>query len=341
LLGKTASKTESKLIGKSIHGASVQRPAMFGSLTGHSPVMLAEAAENINKAKALATATDDVVFDELVPLPAKIAKALKISTPATKFYESLKVNKSSLMKALGLSSEEYNQYAALALKISKEESCFGLSRKYKMYHLAESTRLGTKFLSAIRKYLSGEGFLSLGMTRFKISKAPAEEKALFKQFGITFEKNRSNILKPEQSAVATMIHLANMGKEYPDYLKSVGELMPDLSSSAVKQSLQNARRILFHDKLRPVAVRAVRSGQAVDVEALNKVGLTLNDLEDLKQYAKTVILSKDAFLAARWNGRAIVPFGEKSRYAFANLLNVAAQKGYVSNIDRTSRVLYS
>lgn len=309
----------------------------FASASAPSSALI---LENINKAKTLSLFKDDIIFDELIPLPSKIANALKFSTPAAKFYKSLRTNKAALMKALNITSDEYNQYSALALKISKEESSFGLNRKYKLYHLAERTLLGTKFISTARKFLSGEGFLSLGMTRFKISKAPAEEKELFKQFGITFEKNRSNILKPEQSAVATIIHLANMGKEYPKYLQAVGELMPDLSSPAVIQSLSNARRILFNDSLRPIAIKAVKAGENVDMAVLESAGLSVKDLDDLKTYAKTVILSKDAFLAAKWNGRKFIPIGQGSNYAYANLLNIAAQKGYVSNIDKTSRVLY-
>ena len=341
LLRGTASKFESSIFRESSLG-KVQSSGVssFGVGVDDSYRSIDKATENIKKAIALAKQKDDVVFDEIIPLPAKIAKVLKISTPATRFYGSLRTNKEALMKALGITSEEYNKLAALALRISKEESYYGLSKKYKMYNLAESTNIGARFISTIRSLVAGEGCLSLGMTRFKISKASAKEKALFKQFGITFEKNRSNILKPEQSAVATMIHLVYMGKEYPAYLKAVGELMPDLSSPAVQKSVSNARYILFNDKIRPQAIKALRTGDNLDPKFLQEAELSIVDIEDLRTYAKTVILSKNAFLAAKWNGRAIVPIGIKSKCAYANLLNIAAQKGYVSNIDKTSRVIY-
>ena len=68
--------------------------------------------------------------------------------------------------------------------------------------------------------------------------------------------------------------------------------------------------------------------------------LTEKDLDDLRFYASTVELSKDAYLAARWSGKALIPAGDRKDIACRNLLNIAAQKGYVANIDKTSKVIY-
>ena len=79
LFGKTATKIESSLFGgSSLRGVKRAANPVLGTGTDYSSIIIAESAENISRAKALATLRDDIVFDELVPLPAKIAKALKI-----------------------------------------------------------------------------------------------------------------------------------------------------------------------------------------------------------------------------------------------------------------------
>lgn len=45
-----------------------------------------------------------------------------------------------------------------------------------------------------------------------------------------------------------------------------------------------------------------------------------------------------------WNGRGVIPNPNKSRKAldetYINLLHVAAQKGYIANMDKKSHVIY-
>lgn len=59
------------------------------------------------------------------------------------------------------------------------------------------------------------------------------KKVLFDRYGITYGENGSNIVEPEKSAVATIIHLATLDKDYSKYLENARALAPDLSSPEV------------------------------------------------------------------------------------------------------------
>ena len=306
----------------------------------------AKVVSNLMKAKATSMAEDSLVFDSKIPLPLKLYNAVKNETTLVgRFFKSIKANKDSLVRDLGISSEEYNEYAAVAIKLSKEESQYGNAKSYKMYDAVERYDLGRNLISTARKVSRGDGDLSLGMTRFKINKASDEEKLLFDKYGITYGDNGSNIIEPEKSAIATMIHLATLGRDYPKYLENARKLYPDITNPAVKNSIKNSKEILFNDVYRPKAVTLLQGGErAVEENFLDAgfipIEVSEKDLNDLRTYASTVILSKEAYLAGRWNGRKLLPEGTRKDQACANLLNVANQKGYVANIDKKSEVLY-
>lgn len=299
---------------------------------------------NIATAREKSQEKEVIVWDPILPLPEKLAKATQNpNTPAGKFYQSLKDNKESLMADLGIDSVTYNNYANVALKITKEESAYGQSKKYKVYEAIEQYPEGSKALETIREILEGDGSLSIGMSRYKIANASDEAKALFDKYGITYENTNSNILNPEKSAIATMIRLVEIGeKDYPKYLNSVQKLKPDTSTVAAKKSIENAQNLLFNNLVRPDALEilTMENDTPYEAEMLDFYGLTQTDLDDLRFYASTIELSKDAYLAARWNGKALLPTGARKDIACKNLLNIAAQKGYVSNIDKTSKVIY-
>ena len=301
------------------------------------PINIATAREKSQKKEIIA-------WDPILPLPETLAKATQNNnTPAGRFYQSLKDNKENLMADLGIDSVTYNKYASIALKITKEESAYGQSKKYKVYEAIEQHPEGSKALETIRQVLEGDGTLSIGMSRYKIANASDEAKALFDKYGITYENTNSNILDPEKSAVATMIRLVEIGeKDYPKYLNSVQKLKPDTSTVAAKKSIKNAQNILFNNLVRANAleVLAMKNDTPDEKEMLDFYDLTQTDLDDLRFYASTIELSKDAYIAARWNGKALLPTGSKKDIACRNLLNIAAQKGYVSNIDKTSKVIY-
>ena len=303
-----------------------------------------EVPTNIATAKERSLEKELIVWDSILPLPEKLARATQNpNTPAGRFYQALKDNKESLMADLGIDSVAYNNYASVALKITKEESAYGQSKKYKVYETIEQYPQGSKALETIREVLEGDGTLSIGMSRYKIANASDEAKALFDKYGITYNNTDSNILSPEKSAVATMIRLVEIGeKDYPKYLKSLAEIKPDTSTVEAKQSIKNAQEILFNNLIRPNALEALTSENGSQYEdfMFETTGLNNKDLDDLRFYASTIELSKDAYLAARWNGKALLPIGVRKDIACKNLLNIAAQKGYVSNIDKTSKVIY-
>lgn len=302
-------------------------------------------AQNIEKAKTLASKKDSLIFDEVLPYPAKFAYITKDTlSSGYRFFNALRTNKESLMRDLAIDKETYNTCARVALKIAHNESQLGASPKFKFYDKLESYDFIRDIGSGIRKVLRGDGALSLGMTQFKIANASETEKALFKKYGINFEKS---ILEPEKSAIATIIHLAEVSKDYPKYLERIRKLHPNTKDFKVKQSIKNAKQILFNDDIRPDALKALvgelytketqLAGITTGAEFAN---VTAKDLEDLKIYASTVELSPEAYLAARWPGKTILPEGERKNIACRNLLNIIAQKGYIANVDKSSKIIY-
>jgi len=322
---------------------------------------------NIQKAKEKAQEHEAIVFDEKIPLPESLAKATK--NPESwggRFYNSLKDNKEALTADLGISSEEYNKNAIMALKLSKEESQFGNSSKFKTLNTLHRneltldayayTRAANEVISRLKSdFLSlkfadmyddvqvknTDKMVSLGMTQFKISNASEEEKALFKKYGITYENNRSNIVDPEESAIATMIHIATLRKKYNTYLEAIEPLKPDINDPKVQESVKNAQKLIFNNRIRPSIIYALQEQDYGNDELYY---LKEKDAEDLKIYARTIVLSPDAHLIALWNGRGVIPNPNKSPAAlhqtYANLLYLAAQKGYIANMDKTSEVIY-
>lgn len=323
--------------------------------------------ENIEKARSLALVQDTVVSDGTIKLPIKLAKiAGEKNSIANKFYTALKDNKENLMQDLEIDSKTYDRLVKIAMQIAKEESKYGKSKKYKIYSIIEKHQDTRDIFSGIRKYKEAvtglkkpddkDGILSLGLTRFKIDDTKPEEKALFKKYGINQGQNTSNIQEdPGKSAIATIIHLANIDKDYPIYVQKVDSLKPDELDFNVMKSIANAKRIIFDDQRRPIAIQAIMEEGMYEEARPQQAGIhtilypyehaidvTTKDLEDIKIFAKTVKLSPEAYLAARWNGRKIIPSGTENqiKLAYKNLINIIAQKGYVSNIDKTSKIDY-
>ena len=209
-----------------------------------------------------------------------------------------------------------------------------------MYNRLEKNKLITKVLSLIRKFKEGDGTLSLGMTRLKIDKLSESEKELLKKYGVTYGGNISNIINPEKSAVATIIHLNKLLKDYPEYLKIAKKFKPNMSDPSVISSIERAKTIIHDDAKRPLAIKALRApdGTLAEQQALQESGLTLEDLDALRTYASTAELSPQAYLAAGWNGKMIIPEGSRKDIAYINLLHTICEKGYIGNIMQTTKV---
>lgn len=265
-----------------------------------------------------------------------------IDNHGKRFICALAENKESLMKDLELNDEQYDNLADIALKISKNESQFGKSLKYRSFMVAESYLAGAYGASKAREIKSADNdpTLSRGMTQYKIGFATDEEKALFDKYGVTYGNLTTNIQYPEKSAVATLIHLGTLQKGYDRYIDKMNEIAPDMSDPEVQKSIKNAKSIVFDDELRPKAIKALTqiNNSKEESEYLKSANLTQDDLNDLRTYAKGIQLSEKAFVAAGWPGKNIRPYGKSADLGCANLINAAAGVGYIANITNDIKV---
>ncbi len=280
--------------------------------------------------------TSDDIRDVMTLSPEIDKKLDTMGSQGKRFITSLAENKEDLMEDLGLNDKQYDDLADIALKISKNESQFGESLKYKGYMVTESYTLGAYGASKLREHTSidKDPTLSRGMTQYKIAYANDNEKELFDKYGVSHDNLTTNIQYPEKSAIATMIHLGTLQKGYDRYMKKMNDIAPDLKDSKVKKSVENAKTIIFNDELRPKAIKALtqKNGSKEEEKALKDANLTQNDLDDLRIYAKSVKLSEKAFVTAGWPGKNIYPYGKSADLGCANLLKVASGVGYIAKI---------
>ena len=305
----------------------------------------------VSEAKVKSTENDTLLWDNAVSVSKKFGRIIKTAdTPAGIFFNTLKNNKNTLMNDLSIDSEKYDMLVNTALKIANEESSLGRGTKYRAYEKIESSDFGRDAISAVRKIKEGDGTISLGMTRMKIDNFSAEEKVLLDKYGITYGDNKSNIDKPEKSAIATLIHLAYLDKDYPVYLDRIRAVKPDTNDAVVQNSIKNAQIHIFDiftakDELtskKDLVLSALTSINDSKQEKylLKEAGITSQDLDDIRVYASTVELSEPAYLAARWNGKRVIPHGNEKDIAVKNLVNIITQKGYVANINPNSKIYY-
>lgn len=115
------------------------------------------------------------------------------------YVNSIGVNKQALQKRFGLSSDEYNRLAELAVGIAQQESKYGTSKRYKAKGEMPD------WLIKLAKG-GGNPARSRGMTQIKIGGDNEEMRNIYAQLGVTDE----TIAQPEVSAIATMARLAYM-----------------------------------------------------------------------------------------------------------------------------------
>ncbi len=282
--------------------------------------------------------TKDDICEEMTLSPEIEKNIDNIGSQGKRFLSSLAENKENLMNDLNLNDKQYDDLADIALKISKNESQFGKSLKYKGYMVTESYMLGAYGASKLREHTSvdKDGTLSRGMTQYKVSFANDKEKKLLDKYDVTYNNLTTNIQYPEKSAIATMIHLGTLQKGYENYSKRMNEIAPDLTNPDVQKSIQNAKTIIFDDELRPKALKALtqKNDSKEEAKALKDANLTKNDLDDLRTFAKGVKLSEKAYVASRWPGKNIYPYGKSADLGCANLLKAAAGVGYIANITK-------
>ncbi|MBQ3640703.1 hypothetical protein II906_02060 [bacterium] len=147
-----------------------------------------------------------------------------------KFLEGLKNNKDSLAADLGLTSEQYDALACIALGLASQETGMGLEDGYK----AENTSVNpVKWARDIAKKvgsaLGKTGSASSGLTQMKIydfmqkGSLSDNEISILEKYGIKASSVTSNNLykNPDKAAVATMVVLKNISEDYDVYKQKI------------------------------------------------------------------------------------------------------------------------
>lgn len=148
---------------------------------------------------------------------------VKDSEHGKEFLDSLITNKESLCKELGLTSEEYDSFACIALALASQETGMGEEKGYE----SENTGIG-KFFRSIAKQIdvwTGGSSASSGLTQMKIydflngNKLTDAQKEVLKNYGIKAKGVANNNLysNPDKSAIATMVVLTSIAENYDDY----------------------------------------------------------------------------------------------------------------------------
>ena len=158
--------------------------------------------------------TFDKTFDEVT---------LDNSKQGEKFLSGLKDNKDSLCDELGLTSEQYDSLACIALALASQETGMGEESGYE----SENTGIG-KFFRGIMKQIDvwrGGASASSGLTQMKIydflngDKLTDEQKDILKSYGIEANGIADDNLyqNPDKAAIATMVVLTSIYENYDDY----------------------------------------------------------------------------------------------------------------------------
>ena len=234
-----------------------------------------------------------------------------------KFYKSLDMHKKSLKKDLHLSEAQYSLYKKVVEKIGKDERSIIEYRDVEM---------DDPFFASYAKSKNQD---VLQMYRFLVKRPSKDEISLMKRYNINYPTYN---MTPEQMAVSSVIHLAEMEKQYPKYLKIMKELGPDQKDPRVSASIKRAKKIMNNEDVAKLAINEI---DALDLNMSFINGNTSNplagiiseqDIKDLKIYAKTIVMPKEDFLVEMWDRHPIIPFGKYENRACANILHLQLNK---------------
>lgn len=149
--------------------------------------------------------------------------SLNNSKEGEKFLSGLKENKDSLCEELGLTSEQYDSLACIALALASQETGMGEETGYD----SENTGIGKFFRGIAKKFdvWRGGASASSGLTQMKIydflnsDKLTDEQKDILKSHGIEANSVSDDNLynNPDKAAIATMVVLTSIYENYDDY----------------------------------------------------------------------------------------------------------------------------
>ena len=146
------------------------------------------------------------------------------TTDGAKFLDGLIDNKETLQADLGLSDEEYDNLACIALALASQETGMGEEAGY----TGENKGLGGT-LRKLAKWADttffGGASASSGLTQMKIydfmnsNTLTDEQKSILNKYGIEADGVASNNLfeNPDKAAIASMVVLTNIYENYDDY----------------------------------------------------------------------------------------------------------------------------
>ena len=156
----------------------------------------------------------------------------KNSKEGKKFLDGLNNNKASLSKDLGLSDDEYDSFACVAMALASQETGMGLEDgigKDEDGNWIIGYKSHGNPLYEVAKKAIGDSSASSGLTQIKIyeylQNGSSEMKGLLEKYGITAEsETKNNLNEPDKAAIATMIYLADLAKnsysEYEDLIRT-------------------------------------------------------------------------------------------------------------------------
>ncbi len=217
---------------------------------------------------------------------------------AAAFQKALSENKETLMRTLNITEEQFEKYKAMAQAISVVETQAGNSNETKILDALENIEFVNNL--ATEKY----GPLSAGMTQIKASILSDDEKEILEKLGVS-TGNMNNLDEPENSALATIVHIHKLEQDYPKYLTNdnIGIIKDrsELNDNEVA-NLDNFIKTLTTEEewSKLLLVKDVLKG--------NKVATTEEEkqlIEGAKIFVDTYVekLSKEEYVAARWNGK--------------------------------------
>lgn len=232
--------------------------------------------------------------------------SLDKASQGAKFLDGLTQNKSFLMEKLGLSDEQYDSLACVALALASQETGMGFEDGYN----SENTGFGG-FVRRVAKWfdvnVAGGASASSGLTQMKIydflnsDKLTQEQKNIINELGIKVNGVATNNLyaEPDKSAAATMVVLTSLIDKYDDYTAVLENEHASLSSVLNDNLTEDERIEKGMDILSNISEVYKNASDSAKVEIrstfkqwlLSKNGSTISDGGD-KDYNEEIQLNK-------------------------------------------------
>lgn len=199
---------------------------------------------NLTQNKYTGHVPTSVPFETAKPINIEVNNNFKYrNTKAIKFMNTLSKDKSKFfINELGIDNDTYNDLALLALGLAGQESEYGTGNKYYIKEKFQG------IVSRVKRYNHNYSCNSRGMTQIKLNGFKNNEvRSLLNMYNI----NDKTISKPENSARATMIVLANMYKNDLPNLRKHLDTKNISDMDALLYLWQGRRRVIINEQADP------------------------------------------------------------------------------------------